>query len=243
MVPSANQLVMTIRNRASKQSVRLSVLGDWMPSNISQLIEAMVSFQTPLSPDPTRPIVSEFENLSKKRKWEKTGTEEVFKLQSKAKSTKSIFDIELQLETPLPLEWQRCLDIQSGQIHFYNTRTHKRTSRDPRASPEPPSPGPMSLELELNLPCDSLGGTALMTIWESGIQAVPPTIQRNPYRRRIQGGSMLSIVSSPTCPNCKFMHPPDQTPPNLFKRRRGEMGDGRWDINSTFIWCMQEAAD
>lgn len=78
----------------------------------SQLIEAMVSFQTPLSPDPTRPIVSEFENLSKKRKWEKTGTEEVFKLQSKAKSTKSIFDIELQLETPLPLEWQRCLDIQ-----------------------------------------------------------------------------------------------------------------------------------
>ena len=34
MVPSSNQLVMTLRNRASKQSVRLSVLGDWMPSNI-----------------------------------------------------------------------------------------------------------------------------------------------------------------------------------------------------------------
>ncbi|RVW65450.1 hypothetical protein CK203_022109 [Vitis vinifera] len=148
----------------------------------------MVSFQTPLSPDPTRPIVSEFENLSKKRKWEKTGTEEVFKLQSKAKSTKSIFDIELQLETPLPLEWQRCLDIQSGQIHFYNTRTHKRTSRDPRASPEPPSPGPMSLELELNLPCDSLRRNRPddnMGKWNSGS---PPTIQRNPYRRRIQGG-------------------------------------------------------
>lgn len=46
--------------------------------------------------------------------------------------------------------------LQSGQIHFYNTRTQKRTTRDPRRSPEPPSPGSMSLDLQLNLqPCES----------------------------------------------------------------------------------------
>ncbi|KAJ9673824.1 hypothetical protein PVL29_023398 [Vitis rotundifolia] len=206
----------------------------------------MVSFQTPLSPDPTKPTVPEFENLSKKRKWEKTGIEEVFKLQSKAKSTKSIFDIELQLETPLPLEWQRCLDIQSGQIHFYNTRTHKRTSRDPRASPEPLSPGPMSLELELNLPCDSLRRNRPddnMGKWNSGS---PSHNSKESLQKKNPGGvacspswlafegdnqEMVAAVckrchmlvmlckSSPACPNCKFMHSPDQTPPNLFKRR------------------------
>ena len=63
----------------------------------------MVSFQASLSPDPTEPTVSEFENFSKKRKWEKLG---------EAEATKPIFDIELQLEAPLPWEWQRCLDIQ-----------------------------------------------------------------------------------------------------------------------------------
>ncbi|KAE8715418.1 carbon catabolite repressor protein 4-like protein 1-like [Hibiscus syriacus] len=77
---------------------------------------------------------------------------------------KSMFDMELHLETPLPLEWQSVLIfrffasfcVQSGQIHFYNTRTHTRTSKDPRRrSPEPPSSGHMSLDLELNLPCDS----------------------------------------------------------------------------------------
>ncbi|CAA6665040.1 unnamed protein product [Spirodela intermedia] len=55
---------------------------------------------------------------------------------------------------PLPPEWQRCLDIQSGKIHFYNTRTQRRTSRDPRrsAADEPP---PVSLDLELNLTCET----------------------------------------------------------------------------------------
>lgn len=48
--------------------------------------------------------------------------------------------------------------MQSGQIHFYNTRTHKRTSRDPRSTePEPASPDEhMSLELQLTLPYESL---------------------------------------------------------------------------------------
>lgn len=41
--------------------------------------------------------------------------------------------IELNFDAaPLPPEWQRCLDIKSGQIHYYNTRTQKRTCKDPR---------------------------------------------------------------------------------------------------------------
>ncbi|CAK7347135.1 unnamed protein product [Dovyalis caffra] len=115
----------------------------------------MVSFQALPSPNGRKTSIPELDDSSKKRKWEEPLTEGILEKRLKPESTKSFFEIELHLETPLPLEWQRCLDIQSGQIYFYNTRTHKRTSRDPRRSPEPPSPDHhMSLDLELNLPYD-----------------------------------------------------------------------------------------
>ncbi|KAK9983346.1 hypothetical protein SO802_032871 [Lithocarpus litseifolius] len=46
---------------------------------------------------------------------------------------------------------------EGSQIQFYNSRTHNRTSKDPRKSPEPASPDDhMSLDLRLNLPSESL---------------------------------------------------------------------------------------
>ncbi|XP_022772299.1 uncharacterized protein LOC111314947 [Durio zibethinus] len=212
----------------------------------------MVSFQAFLSPD-MRKTTPELENSSKKRKLEEplSGDEETFEKRSKAESTKSVFDMELHHETPLPLEWQRCLDIQSGQIHFYNTRTHARTSKDPRRSPEPPSSGHMSLDLELNLPCDSVRKINAMdhqlinkhnSISHGRAGSVDKKIntsvgltqnlswlaeeeedekQQEMVATVCMRCHMLVMLckSSPACPNCKFMHPPDQCPPKLFKQR------------------------
>lgn len=81
----------------------------------------MVSFQAhPLSPNQKKAI-PESENSSKKRKWDDEPydghdhdqVEQIFEKRWKPQNTaKSLFDIELHQETPLPLEWQRCLDIQ-----------------------------------------------------------------------------------------------------------------------------------
>lgn len=72
----------------------------------------MVSLHTLLTPN-ERKAIPEFENSSKKRKWDKPKVEEEFGKRFKpAESDKTIFDIELHLETPLPFDWQRCLDIQ-----------------------------------------------------------------------------------------------------------------------------------
>ncbi|XP_075641366.1 uncharacterized protein LOC142613066 [Castanea sativa] len=211
----------------------------------------MVSMQPPLSPD-RRKEIPEFENLSKKRKLEESQTEQIFEKRSKAEGTKSIFDIEQHLETPLPLEWQRCLDVQSGQIHFYNSRTHKRTSKDPRKSPEPASPDDhMSLDLRLNLPCESLrkshvedkfpkhnSGSPALGSGDLFMESSTPKkklggLTSTPSWLAFEGDhqEMVATVctkchilvmlckSSPACPNCKFMHPPDHSPPTLFKRR------------------------
>lgn len=143
--------------------------------------------------------------------------------------------------------------MQSGQIHFYNTRTQKRTTRDPRRSPEPPSPGHMSLDLELNLqPCDSqrknnennhnkkhnfgssIQGLGDLFMDSSKGNNTSKGLKRSPSWLAFEGDDgeeMIATVctrchmlvmlckSSPSCPNCKFMHPPDQNSPKLFKQR------------------------
>lgn len=192
------------------------------------------------------------DDTSKKRKWpeELQQSREFLDKPSKARNMKSIFDTELP-ETPLPLEWQRCLDIKSGQIYYFNTRTNTKTSIDPRISPDPPSPKHMSLDLGLNLPCgpSSVGnnhhhvadnftkntnnyGTALNN--HGGGGGGSGGLRRSPSWLACDQGDQQEMVtavckkchmlvmmfkSSPACPNCKFMHPPDQTPTSLFNNR------------------------
>lgn len=134
--------------------------------------------------------------------------------------------------------------MQSGHIYFYNTRTQKRTSRDPRLSttPEPPTPVHMSLDLELNLlPCGSLEktqnsyfiGNNKNSDTKKNSTEAQGLITRSPswLTFDVDQQEMVTAVckkchmlvmmstSSPTCPNCKFVNPPDETPPTLFKRR------------------------
>ncbi|KAI3783258.1 hypothetical protein L1987_42334 [Smallanthus sonchifolius] len=98
---------------------------------------------------PTSKMIQDCEDSSKKRKRDGSLQPQDF-LDNPPSSKRSVLDTELHLVSPMPLEWQRCLDIKSGQIYYYNTRTRKKTSMDPG---EPPKN--MSLDLELNLPCGS----------------------------------------------------------------------------------------
>lgn len=82
----------------------------------------MVSLQTPTSPNGRKIAISELDVSSKKRKWDDEPaqiTEGIFEKRSKPPEiTKSFFETELQFETPLPSEWQRCLNIQVSIYKF-----------------------------------------------------------------------------------------------------------------------------
>ncbi|XP_060193471.1 protein CURLY FLAG LEAF 1-like isoform X2 [Lycium barbarum] len=199
----------------------------------------MVSFHT--SQIPTQRNV--MEELSKKRKWEDEISYD--EKPQKAKTKTTLFGTQLNPETPLPLEWQRCLDIKSGQIYFYNTRTQKRTSKDPRLNdPEPQTtPVHMSLDLELNLlPCgspekinqvdDNFVSNSNSFVKKKSTES-QGLINRSPswLTFDVDQQEMVTAVckkchmlvmmtkSSPTCPNCKFVNPLDETPYTLFKKR------------------------
>lgn len=129
--------------------------------------------------------------------------------------------------------------MQSGQIYFYNTRTQKRTSRDPRLSDPEPLPTHqvhMSLDLELNLlpSCQSpektnqiddnfVSNNSNHFIKKDNYES-KGLINRSPswLTFDVDQQEMVTAVckkchmlvmmskSSPTCPNCKFVHPLDR---------------------------------
>ncbi|KAG8097157.1 hypothetical protein GUJ93_ZPchr0013g35050 [Zizania palustris] len=146
--------------------------------------------------------------------------------------------IELSFDAaPLPLEWQRCLDIKSGKIHYYNTRTHKRTSRDPRAAVAVAeeaanySAPPLGLDLELNLTFEPRRRVPVPE--KKHRPATAPEEAKKPPAAAVPGEKLLPLelpaagasremVAAvctrchmlvmmcrewPACPNCKFVHP------------------------------------
>ncbi|CAN6290385.1 unnamed protein product [Urochloa humidicola] len=141
--------------------------------------------------------------------------------------------IELNFDAaPLPPEWQRCLDIQSGQIHYYNTRTQKRTWKDPRGEPgyraagddddadeeESANCAPPGLDLELNLTFSPRPAPAHHEKTKKPKPAAPPppaaAVEAEDSREMVAAVCvrchMLVMMcrASPACPNCKFLHPP-----------------------------------
>ncbi|XP_020104321.1 uncharacterized protein LOC109721242 [Ananas comosus] len=189
----------------------------------------MVSLQTTLSSEEKRSCCSFDKPVPKKRKWEdeeesdsdffanEFANEPRIK-QAKAEETTKV-DIELHLDSPLPLEWQRCLDIKSGRMYFYNTRTHKRTSKDPRESPEEAAPSGPSLDLELNLACEPAKPTRTDKNPKAAqnqpkLLAPPPPWADGDHREMVAAVCMrchmlvMMCKSTLSCPNCKFVHPP-----------------------------------
>lgn len=107
--------------------------------------------------------------------------------------------IELQLDDPLPLDWEQCLDLQSGRMYYLNRKTLKKSWITPKEQ---------NLDLELNI----------STFPSSEEKASTATLEEPAEKHSNSGGSMVAVVcanchllvmickSSPSCPNCKYVH-------------------------------------
>ncbi|XP_072992078.1 uncharacterized protein [Typha latifolia] len=174
----------------------------------------MVSLQSPLSSKEEKPCLNLSNLLCKKRRWEDV---EESNCKNLSKDEEPNADIEIHLDNPLPSEWQQCLDLQSGRIHYYNTRTYKTTCKEPMKSSEAPICH-QGLDLDLNLACQPQGGSV------GGAGGPPPPPPRKSVMKNYLYTStdtemvvavclrchMLVIMSKATlsCPNCKFVQPP-----------------------------------
>ncbi|CAL9107288.1 unnamed protein product [Musa acuminata var. zebrina] len=108
--------------------------------------------------------------------------------------------IDLHHNHPLPLEWEQCLDLQSGNMYYLNRKTMKKSWVRLEEN---------SMKLELNI--STFGSSETKKQCSSS------------------GSSMMALVcvnchllvmlrkSSPSCPNCKYVHslPPPPPPQKL----------------------------
>ncbi|CAA6660116.1 unnamed protein product [Spirodela intermedia] len=107
--------------------------------------------------------------------------------------------IELQLKKPLPLDWEQCLDLQSGRMYYLNRKTFKRSWSWPKNQ---------GLDLELNIspPQNSEGIAGTNSLDDSRKQSYSANSMVAVACLRCHLLVMLSR-SSPSCPNCKYVHP------------------------------------
>ncbi|XP_072981730.1 uncharacterized protein [Typha angustifolia] len=117
--------------------------------------------------------------------------------------------VELQLNDPLPMDWEQCLDLQSGKMYYLNRKTLKKSWIRPKELD-------LNLELNISILPNSEGNTSM-------------TALEDPKKHLSSSGSMIAVVcvnchllvmlckSSPLCPNCKYVHsllpPAPQAPP------------------------------
>ncbi|XP_074560818.1 uncharacterized protein LOC141817009 [Curcuma longa] len=119
-------------------------------------------------------------------------------------------NIDLQLNDPLPLDWEQCLDLQvinlwqSGKMYYLNRKMMKKTWERPKER---------SMELDLNV--SAFPGS------EGKANCTAPEM-----KQCSSSGNMVALVcvnchllvmlckSSPLCPNCKYLHmlPPQDAP-------------------------------
>lgn len=143
--------------------------------------------------------------------------------------------------------------MQSGQIQLCNTRPDRTTIETSKQSLRQPPSDHMSLDLELNLTCESQrkkensdqkknSGNSPKSLSEhddlciesskfkkdsgglNGSQSWLSTTEGD-YKEMVATVCMqchmlvMICKSSPACPNCKFMHSPDQNPSKFLKSR------------------------
>ncbi|CAL5189396.1 unnamed protein product [Lathyrus oleraceus] len=197
----------------------------------------MVSLHKALTMTPKKESPKDFEASQKKRKWEHSLTHQEFFKDHQTHDhpkTKSFFDIELHLNTPLPSDkWQQYLTLQS----LCNTKMNMKTQESKREwlLPEKSS---ISLDLELNLTSETLKKKEEINYEnfekkkKKDSTTTPSWLSSSDnsdgdYKEMIATVCMkchmlvMLCKSSPSCPNCKFMHPPpDQNPSKFLKRTR-----------------------
>ncbi|XP_059630467.1 protein CURLY FLAG LEAF 1-like [Cornus florida] len=179
-----------------------------------------------LSLAPTRCVVdditnnslpdSENYNLSRKRK---SYSDRLLKSSTTSQPlSRQTSTVDLQLKDPLPLDWEQCLDLESGRMYYLNRKTLKKSWEWPEDQ---------NLDLELNIStsseqyCSSSG--TLQDAKKQQQQQQHSSTNNNMVALACLNCHLLVILSksSPSCPNCKYVHslppPPPSTIPGTAK--------------------------
>lgn len=160
-------------------------------------MKAELSLATPSLATQQNVQKSQEENILKKRKWEfssriRSQLDHNLFIADKLEMRSPKHDVDLHKRSPLPLDWEQCLDLNSGEMYYINTRTGERTFHGPR----------QRLDLELKISSETFDDIQHETRNSSSMNNEMLAIACTQCH-------MFVIMSkySPSCPNCKYVHP------------------------------------
>ncbi|KAL2456928.1 uncharacterized protein Fot_56572 [Forsythia ovata] len=112
--------------------------------------------------------------------------------------------VDLHLKDPLPLDWEQCLDLESGRMYYLNRKTSRKTWNRPKEQ---------KLDLELNISsCNEQHNN-----WGSDSDQ-QEMIKKHQHSSNSSSSNMIALAcsnchllvilsrASPSCPNCKYVH-------------------------------------
>ncbi|EXC04054.1 hypothetical protein L484_011034 [Morus notabilis] len=110
--------------------------------------------------------------------------------------------VDLQLKDPLPLDWEQCLDLESGEMYYLNRKTLRKSWNWPL-----PMEQTAALDLELNISTFSDNHRGSDQVKKQSCSAAGNT-NSNMVALACLNCHLLVILSksSPSCPNCKYVH-------------------------------------
>ncbi|KAJ9189062.1 hypothetical protein P3X46_000395 [Hevea brasiliensis] len=169
---------------------------------------------TELSLAPTQFVVEKSVNSSSSE------SENNFSSSSSSRKRKYLSEsVDLHVKDPLPLDWEQCLDLDSGKMYYLNRKTLRKSWNWPKVD--------QKLDLELNISplsdcpdhhqCRSSNNSSLEDYSKKLHASLSSCSNNSMVALACLNCHLLVILSrsSPSCPNCKYVHslPTHQAPP------------------------------
>ncbi|KAI5565533.1 hypothetical protein BDE02_14G128800 [Populus trichocarpa] len=111
--------------------------------------------------------------------------------------------VDLHVKDPLPLDWEQCLDLESGRMYYLNRKTLRKSWNWPKKQ---------KLDLELNMSstipnCPDECSSSNSSLEDSNNKNHASS-NSNMVALACLNCHLLVIFSksSPSCPNCKYVH-------------------------------------
>ncbi|KAK6914406.1 hypothetical protein RJ641_021727 [Dillenia turbinata] len=107
--------------------------------------------------------------------------------------------VDLQLKDPLPVDWEQCLDLESGRMYYLNRKTLRKSWNWPKDQ---------KLDLELNISTTPTRSLVSEVQSSAASKANESSNNSNMVALACLNCHLLVILSkaSPSCPNCKYIH-------------------------------------
>ncbi|OAY37607.1 uncharacterized protein LOC110627065 [Manihot esculenta] len=121
--------------------------------------------------------------------------------------------VDLHVKEPLPMDWEQCLDLESGKMYYLNRKTLRKSWNWPKVD--------QKLDLELNMsplsdspnhhqPCRNSNhiNNSSLEEYSKKLHASSSFSNNNTVALACLNCHLLVILSksSPSCPNCKYVH-------------------------------------